>query len=193
MNQAPWRSPLSRALHRNRAAPQARYVQLATVRRDGSPANRTIVFRGFLNEQDDLQFVTDRRSDKFEQIRHQALGEVCWYFPKTREQFRLLGGLILITADTAGSLLYKVRQTLWQSLSDQARLQFAWPYPGQDRADVIAFQPVTPHPSDPLPDFCVLLLTPTQVDHLELRGEPQNRWLYQLAQTGKWTQRAINP
>ena len=193
MHNTPWRSPLSQALHRNRALPNSRYVQLATVRPDGSPANRTIVFRSFLHEQDDLQFVTDRRSEKFEQICHQALGEVCWYFPKTREQFRILGGLTLISADAPEPPLQKVRQTLWRALSDQARQQFAWPHPGQDRAEAAAFQSIPLHPSEPLPDFCVLLLKATQVDHLELRGEPQNRWLYQLDQTAKWTQRAINP
>ena len=96
MSLAPWRSPLSRALHRNRSLPNARYVQLATVRPDGSPANRTIVFRGFVEEPfcnstplyDTLQFVTDRRSEKVIEIEHQVLGEVCWYFPNTREQFR---------------------------------------------------------------------------------------------------------
>lgn len=190
---APWRSPLFRALHRNRALPNSRYVQLATVRPDGTPANRTLVFRGFLNEQNHLQFVTDRRSEKFEQIRHQALGEVCWYFPKTREQFRILGGLTLISVDTPDLLLQNVRHTLWQALSDNARLQFAWPHPGQDRVEAAAFQTASPSSSYPLPNFCVLLLKATQVDHLELRGEPQNRWLYQFDQTEMWTQKAINP
>ena len=193
MNIAPWRSPLARALHRNRALPNSHYVQLATVRPNGAPANRTLVFRGFLNKQDALQFVTDRRSEKFEQIHSQALGEVCWYFPKTREQFRLLGALTLISSDTPDPLLQTVRQTLWHSLSNNARLQFAWPHPGQDRAEVESFQPSPPNPIDPLPNFCVLLLKTIQVDHLELRGQPQNRWLYQLDQTEKWTQREINP
>jgi pyridoxamine 5'-phosphate oxidase len=47
MTLAPWRSALARALHRNRALVYARYFQLATVRADGRPANRTVVFRGF--------------------------------------------------------------------------------------------------------------------------------------------------
>jgi pyridoxamine 5'-phosphate oxidase len=190
---APWRSQLARALHRNRALPNARYVQLATVRPDGTPANRTIVFRGFLAEHDTLQFVTDRRSEKAEQIHHQALGELCWYFPKTREQFRIFGKLTLIVADTSELSLQTIRQTLWQSLSDSARLQFAWPHPKQDRADAPAFQAETPDNRAPLPNFCALLLNATQVDHLELRGEPQNRWLYHLNAASQWTQRAVNP
>lgn len=209
MTLAPWRSPLSRALHRNRALPNARYVQLATVRPDGAPANRTIVFRGFVSEsfwqntgpqpnhlQDTLQFVTDRRSAKADEIEHQAVGAVCWYFPKTREQFRLQGALTLITEDTVNGSdapLQEVRSHLWQALSDNARIQFAWPHPGQDRAESTAFQPDTPDGSRPLPNFCGLLLHPSAVDHLELRGEPQNRWHYELDENAVWQQRAVNP
>lgn len=205
---ATWRSPLSRALHRNRSLPNARYVQLATVRPDGSPANRTIVFRGFVggpfcrnvdpqnNLADTLQFVTDRRSEKAIEIKHQALGEVCWYFPKTREQFRLRGRLTLITEDmldVPNMPFQAVRSHLWQSLSDNARIQFAWPHPGQNRADTGAFHPDPPDEKQPLPHFCALLLHPSAVDHLELRGEPQNRWQYGLDEHLKWEKRAVNP
>jgi hypothetical protein len=31
------------------------------------------------------------------------------------------------------------------------------------------------------------------VDHLELRGEPQSRWLYQQADDGAWSTSAVNP
>ncbi|NES70384.1 MAG: pyridoxamine 5'-phosphate oxidase, partial [Okeania sp. SIO2D1] len=55
---APWRSPLSRALHRNRSLSYARYLQLATVTAEGQPKNRTIVFRGFLEETNHLKFIT---------------------------------------------------------------------------------------------------------------------------------------
>jgi pyridoxamine 5'-phosphate oxidase len=68
MNLAPWRLPLARALHRNRSIPASRYLQLATVRSDGRPANRTVVFRGFAPDTDWLQFVTDSRSQKVEQL-----------------------------------------------------------------------------------------------------------------------------
>ena len=204
MTLAPWRSLLSRALHRNRSLPNARFVQLATVRPDGSPANRTIVFRGFVGDQfcqngilhDTLQFVTDRRSEKAIEIEHQALGEVCWYFPKTREQFRLRGTLTLITEDTITTSdrpWQKVRSHLWQELSDNARIQFAWPHPGQSRAETDAFQIEPPDKTQPLPHFCALLLHPNVVDHLELRGEPQNRWHYERDKTSEWQQKAVNP
>ncbi|HEY9620726.1 MAG TPA: Npun_F5749 family FMN-dependent PPOX-type flavoprotein, partial [Crinalium sp.] len=173
-----WRSPLSRALHRNRALVYARYVQLATVREDGRPANRTVVFRRFLDDSNQLVFVTDARSEKVGQIQQQSWGEVCWYFPKTREQFRLLGVLTLVTHDFPEPTLSKARHQLWHDLSDASRVQFAWPESGKPRAANELFHPAPPDPLTPLPNFCLLLLDPTQVDHLELRGEPQNRDRY---------------
>lgn len=194
MPPAPWRSPLARALHLNRSLIYARYVQLATVRKDGRPANRTVVFRGFLDLTDQLKFITDDRSQKLGQIATQPWAEVCWYFPKTREQFRLLGQLKAIPANHPDSDLDQARTRQWQDLSDAARLQFGWPAPRQPRAAAEAFQPSFPDPAQPLANFCLLLLDPVQVDHLELRGEPQNRSLYQYdPEQQQWLIEAVNP
>ncbi|MBD0361305.1 MAG: pyridoxamine 5'-phosphate oxidase family protein [Coleofasciculus sp. C3-bin4] len=194
MSLAPWRSLLSRALYKNRSLPYARYFQLATVRADGHPANRTVVFRGFLEDTNQLKIITDSRSQKADQIQHQAWGEACWYFPKTREQFRLAGQLTLIGADYPDQALKDARQSTWQDLSDSARLQFAWPYPGEARAENDgAFSPPPPDPKQPLPNFCLLLLEAVQVDHLELRGDPQNRWLYYQDSSYDWLKQAVNP
>lgn len=74
---APWREVLQRALKANEACRHSRYVQLATVRPDGRPANRTIVYRGQLEGDNDvLTFVTDSRSRKIEEIAHSPWGEV---------------------------------------------------------------------------------------------------------------------
>ncbi len=189
---APWRSPLSRALHRNRALPYARYFQLATVRKNGTPANRTVVFRGFSDE-GALQVVTDRRSEKVQQIDHYDQGEACWYFPKTREQFRIAGTLSIITADCGDPVMASARHHLWESLSDGGRSQFTWPHPGHARADDDAFQTETPPPDQPHSDFCLLLLAPIQVDHLELKGNPQDRHHYCLQDGLEWTVHPLNP
>ncbi len=193
MSLAPWRSVLVRALHRNRSLPYARYVQLATVRPDGKPANRTLVFRGFLDDTNQLKFFTDDRSEKPQQIEHSPWAEVCWYFPTTREQFRIAGKLSLIDRASSDEKLQKARQTAWQDMSDSARTQFAWAYPGQPRAAVETFSPPVPSETDPLVQFCLLLLEPTDVDHLELRGEPQNRHRYSLKTVDSWVIEDINP
>lgn len=191
---APWRSPLARALHRNRSLVYARYAQLATVRPDGRPANRTVVFRGFLEPTQQLKFITDDRSEKIGQILAQPWGELCWYFPNSREQFRLSGRLTLVQAGCDDPELTKARQIQWQDLSDAAREQFVWPNPGKPRAEADQFNAPSPDPVQPPPNFCLLLLDPTQVDHLELRGEPQNRCLYYYQPTtAEWTIESVNP
>lgn len=192
MSLASWRSPLSRALHRNRALVYARYLQLATVRADQRPANRTIVFRGFLDSSNQLQFVTDARSAKTDQIDHCAWGEACWYFPKTREQFRLFGALRLVGADDPDQALQKARNSMWQGLSDNARTQFVWAHPGKPQTNKDGFNVSAPDSMAPVPPFCLLLLDPHEVDHLELRGDPQNRWLHQY-DGSNWSVQAINP
>ena len=47
MSLALWRSPLARALHRNRSLAFARYLQLATVRATGRPATALWCFEAF--------------------------------------------------------------------------------------------------------------------------------------------------
>lgn len=192
MGLAPWRSPLARALHRNRSLVYARYLQLATVQPNGHPANRTVVFRGFLDDPDQLQFVTDARSEKAVHIDHQPWGEACWYLPNTREQFRLAGSLILVSDTHPDPVLQKARQRSWQELSDAARSQFTWPHPGKPRSDD-GFDAPLPDSIAPLSHFCLLLLHPYQVDHLELRGNPQNRYLYRLNEALEWSIETINP
>ena len=200
---APWRSPLSKALHKNRSQPFARYFQLATVRPNSTPANRTVVFRGFLQDTNSLMMISDRRSQKIAQIERNPSAEICWYFTKTREQFRLSGSLTLITADTANNNaaiaeLVNARQQVWRNISDNARLQFAWPDPKAPRnaEDKDAFNPPPPDDKTPLDTFCLLLLNPVSVDYLSLRGEPQTRILYRQVcdqLDNDWQTTTVNP
>ena len=192
---APWRSPLSSAIHRNRSKPFSRYFQLATVTPQGYPANRTVVFRGFLENGYDnaLKSITDSRSSKIQDIEYQPQAEICWYFTKTREQFRIAGNLQLITAGESDRQLQTARKTTWHDLSDSARSQFAWPHPAKPAAQKSAFDVQPPNPNIPLENFCLLLLIPHKIDHLQLRGEPQLRSLYNLKSDRTWTTESINP
>ena len=189
-----WRSLLARALHRNRAKYHSRYFQLATVSVEGLPKNRTVVFRGFLESTNKIQIITDSRSEKVDQICHQPWGEICWYFTKTKEQFRIAGDLLLVDANNSNLELIAARKAAWQKISDNARSQFTWPNPGELRTDDLSlFTPETPSVQEPVTNFCLLLLTPKKVDHLELRGEPHNRCLYNLQPNGDWKTEQINP
>ena len=191
---APWRSPLSRSLHRNRAQAFCRFLQLATVRENGAPANRTVVFRGFLEGCNQLMFISDRRSEKTAQIQQNPNVEACWYFTKTREQFRISGRLAVVTEETELPILAIARQQLWQKISDNARLQFAWPHPKESRSETANFSPSAPDAQTPLSTFCLLLLDPRSVDWLSLRGEPQNRKVYTRVDAAEgWKVADVNP
>lgn len=184
---APWRSPLARALHRNRAQPQSRYFQLATVTTNGRPANRTVVFRGFL-EPNRLQLFTDARSAKLTQLT--AGCELCWYFAKTREQFRIEGAIAAVTGADSGDL-QTARQQLWQRLSPAARQQLYWPQPGGVWEEA-AIASVAEDPDRPPENFVLLVISPIAVDHLQLAPDPQERWSYQLMETD-WQRQRLNP
>lgn len=197
---APWRSPLSSAIYRNRSKPYSRYFQLATINPAGYPANRTVVFRGFLDdEQNRLKMITDARSAKMQDIEYQPLAEICWYFTKTREQFRISGKLELVTVQSTNLDLQQARKITWHDLSDSARFpfgnapQFSWPNPVQPRSDQSAFEVELTDANNPHDNFCLLLLTPHKIDHLQLKGDPQQRFLYNLQEDQTWTTQAINP
>ncbi|ESA36605.1 pyridoxamine 5 -phosphate oxidase [Leptolyngbya sp. Heron Island J] len=188
MTIAPWRPALARALHRNRAQAYCRYLQLATVNESGKPSNRTVVFRGFVDEA--IQMVTDSRSEKVQHIQACPWTEICWYFTVTREQFRIAGRITLISAAHDPDA---VRLNAWQTMSANAHQQFYWPHPGEPRVSQAAFEPsATPSTAYPPDSFSVLLLTPERVEHLELRGHPQNRYLYQQTE-GEWQLQEVNP
>jgi hypothetical protein len=38
-----------------------------------------------------------------------------------------------------------------------------------------------------------MTLTATEVDHLELQGDPQHRWIYEADPRGRWSGREVNP
>jgi pyridoxamine 5'-phosphate oxidase len=197
MSLPPWRSIISGALHRNRSLPAARYLQLATVDYRGRPTNRTVVFRGWLDPESQLQFVTDGRSalrdvagtNKAAEIVNNPWAAVCWYFAKTREQFRIAGKLQLIDAQSPN--YQPERQAAWTQMSDAGKLQLYWPLPGAIRTEEdFGERELT---LEPAADFCLLLLSPVMVDHLELRGNPQSRSRYCLLDDQEWLIESINP
>lgn len=199
MSIAPWRSPLVRALHRNRAAADSHYLQLATLTPEGHPANRTVVFRGFYGDTDQLKIITDRRSEKIPHIQHHPWAELCWYFSKTREQFRIFGKIQIIDSEGKDPTFRSERQITWQHISDAARARFGSPAPKQavDKAgsskeeEISAVSPIAIDPTNPPANFCLLLLEPERVDHLEL-GDPHLRYLHEHT-AATWHSQPVNP
>jgi PPOX class probable FMN-dependent enzyme len=192
MSLAPWRSAIARSLHQNRSLPESRYFQLATLTPSGQPANRTVVFRGFRDDSNELQIVSDARSEKNAHLQQHPQAEICWYFAKSRDQFRISGVIKVIDADHTN--LASLRQSLWEQLSDSARLLFLWPHPKAKRTQgEEAFTQLDPSSQQPPETFTVLLFSPQQVDYLTLKGNPQNRYLYTLDEAENWSMTEVNP
>jgi pyridoxamine 5'-phosphate oxidase len=165
------------------------------VDRNLRPQNRSMVFRGWLEPNSHLKFVTDIRSTKAINLLADASpwAEACWYFPQTREQFRLSGKLELVTAKCLVTSYCKARQEVWQQLSDAGRIQFDWGTPGADRTeDPQVFNPPQPDRNQPSVNFCLLLLDIRSIRHLELHGDPQQCYAYELL-ADAWQVRSINP
>ncbi len=180
-----WRDALHDALRRNRGDAHHRYFQLATVDEAGWPANRTVVFRGFSDDDQRLQVATDARSAKVAQLAAASRGEICWYFTRSREQFRIRGSIELHGTAGPGSAACS---SLWNSMSEAARTQFFWPAPGAPLAETEAIAESNLPPSS----FLLLELAPERVDHLQLRPDPQRRQVSALQQ-GTWHAQAVNP
>jgi pyridoxamine 5'-phosphate oxidase len=193
MSDSLWRPSLVLALYQNRHAPDSRFVQFATVRADGRPANRTVVFRGFCNETPQLTFTADARSPKVEELCHCPWAQVCWYFPVTHEQFRIGGPITVVKDDARDRAYLDARLRAWRELAESVRVSFTWPAPGARRVEGQRFPTQHPDPLDPLPHFCLLILDPQEVDHLEINGNPQNRWEFQRGDHGVWSGMEVNP
>jgi PPOX class probable FMN-dependent enzyme len=199
-----WRALIQGSLHRHRTDPGARYVQLATVDPSGYPRNRTVVFRGFLDNSDLLQFAVDSRSEKLAHIQANPQAQVCWYFGKTREQFRIAGSLIPILdpqgiqGDVGEQEEHhrRDRERLWSQMSERGRLLWYWPAPKGSQAEPSAYITQLPAEAvDPPANFVLLLLDPVEVDHLQLKGDltyPQLRQVFSRMGS-QWQHRSVNP
>lgn len=182
-----WRNRLEAALAAHAHLPQACFVQVATVRLDGRPANRTLTFRFFLDD-DRLLFTADRRTEKMAQLAANPWTEACWYFPESRVQFRLLGKLRQENADNDALRLAQART--WRERTGLSRQSFGWPASGAPRAPAGAFE--TREPAEPPDSFCMLALDPEQVDVLDLAQQPHDRRIHYL-KNGAWSEARINP
>mmetsp|Transcript_795 Transcript_795/g.2048 ORF Transcript_795/g.2048 Transcript_795/m.2048 type:complete len:112 (+) Transcript_795:306-641(+) len=111
--------------------------------------------------------------------------------------------MTVVKVDDQDSHLLQARETAWKRMSDGARSQFAWPHPGLERGSddsLFSPDPVTQE-SAPLEDFCLLVLDPAEVDHLNLKsnerylykpGGPENREEKDEA-SASWSRLRVNP
>jgi hypothetical protein len=146
------------------------YLQLATVDRNGLPRNRTLVFRGF-GPDSEILLLTDRRSAKHGELQALPRAELAWYFPATREQFRLTVAVALHGSETAAPWC-GVRQHFWEARG------------AQGQSDWLEAVPAAPLPQ-PVDAFILMACEVEAADHLSLRPTPQEHWFHRL-NGGEW-------
>ncbi|CAM6012336.1 unnamed protein product [Sphagnum balticum] len=192
-----WREILQSALQSHKHLKHTQHLQLATVRADGRPANRTLVFRGFVDGTDKVQFTTDFRSQKVEDMKHCPFGEVCYYFSESWEQFRINGILELISSTESDSLKKALREKAWFDSSLRSRASFGSPYPGHPKTSEILL-PKLDSSQGPLDNFCVLTLDPKEVDYYD--AKKGHRIIFKLLAkqsdddaNSVWSQQEVNP
>lgn len=197
---AEWRNKLDSSLDKNKDLPYSKYFQLATVTSDGLPSNRTVVLRNFL-EETKLTFVTDLRTKKVEDVvENNSKGAICWYFPESREQYRLTGQLIVVTPDFADPDLLEARKEAWGALSPGMKAWHSQPPPGHPAGEgqgTAAEAAAPSHPTEaikspvPHPNFALVVLDPQTVDYVDLFSN--SRRLYTRDPEGGWASQALNP
>lgn len=146
--------------------------------------------------------VTDLRSNKVEEIRNNSAGEFAWYFPGSREQFRIAGELKVVAHDSSD--MQKERKAAWKNMSPNGRAQFAWPVPGFPRLDEEdgekpgAFdvpEDVISNDDAVLENFCLVVMNVDEVDHLSLRSNRRYHHVKDVKVGGEveWVTTEVNP
>ncbi|HEY0845116.1 MAG TPA: pyridoxamine 5'-phosphate oxidase family protein [Noviherbaspirillum sp.] len=182
-----WRVDLDAQLSLHAHEPVSRFVQVATIRRDGRPANRTMTFRLFLSGHR-LLFTADAHTEKIAELEKCPWAEICWYFPEARWQARILGTMHV--AHSEDEELEQARRLTWHERTEESRQSFTWPRAGEPLSPLPAFR--HPTPMRPPENFSLLVLTPDRVETLDLSCHPHVRELH-TCQNGDWTSGRINP
>ena len=86
----PWLFLINAAQRKELKSISSRWVQLATIGIDNTPRVRTVVFRGW-SRYYEMEILTDKRSQKFNELDLNNNVEICWLFSKAKCQFRLRG------------------------------------------------------------------------------------------------------
>ena len=186
MSLPPWRSLLRGARQREGRSPGATWLQLATTAEDGTPRVRTLVFRGW-SSRGELELLTDVRSEKSSQLLSQQRVELCWLFRKAKEQFRLRGTVLLVTAEQEPEALLDH----WQRLSSSGRMVWAWPSPG-DPFDAQGPWPQQVADDEPISSHLLIMrVVLERVEQLDLKPHPHLRRSWELRDG--WCEQRLNP
>ena len=174
----PWRKVLKATQIKEGKHSSKNWIQIATVNRENKPRLRTVVFRGWEND-NSLIIYSDKRSQKISDIKSNNNVEILWFFFKTKSQFRLKGNAYLIEEITQ----------YWNKLATNAKSTWFWPKPGESLEE---FSNVQISDNSKMPDnFTVLRIDIKSVDLLRLEKPIHKRYLWDI--NHNWNCIEINP
>ncbi|KAK7381978.1 hypothetical protein VNO80_00577 [Phaseolus coccineus] len=196
MGSVAWKQLLLNALESNAHLKHSSFMQLATIGTNGKPSNRTVVFRGFQDNTDNIQINTDARTRKIEELKLCSSAEICWYFTDSWEQFRINGNVDIIDGSNPDPLKLQQRENSWFASSLRSRSQYLCPNPGLPCLHEQAPPDISLDPSTgPIDAFCLLILEPNQVDYLNLKSNQRLTFKSSVSAAAKnsWTVERVNP
>ncbi|KAG8150091.1 pyridoxamine 5'-phosphate oxidase family protein [Burkholderia catarinensis] len=157
-------------------------LQAATLGVDGAPKVRTIVLRQVSRADRVLSFHTDARSEKVAELRRD---------PRIALVANDLDALVQIRAEGVAAICddEAQRRAIWQSSRPHTLLLYRAPLPpgtpveSPEDAHVAASQGAQPA-GDGYENFCLLHVTVTRIDWLELARAGHRRAVFELHESG---------
>ena len=178
----PWLQQISSYQKKESKFSSSRYVQLSTIGIDSYPRVRTVVFRGW-SDSYKMKIFSDKRSLKIKEINKNKNVEICWYFQKSRCQFRLRG---IATKDFGNDYFNS-----WNNLNDEAKSTWGGATPGNKYISDKNIGRSENHNSGLIDNFILLKIEIIHVDKL-LLSKPNHfrvRWVL----NNQWYEERINP
>ncbi len=178
----PWLTQLRSVQRKESKLDSSRWLQLATIGIDNNPRVRTVVFRGW-SKSYEMEIYTDKRSQKYHELNLNNNVEICWLFSRSKCQFRFRG--------TSTIELDKYNLIHWEKLSEQSRLMWSWPTPGNqfnlEKTNDFSVKSIKELSNN----FTVLKIKINHVDQLLLRKpvHTRRRWI----RANDWKEESINP
>ncbi|KAJ3056331.1 hypothetical protein HK097_007309 [Rhizophlyctis rosea] len=154
----PWNPLLTNAVKKNYDSSKNEpvYLQIASVRSNGTPKIQQIVFQDFLEPDPRVLIFSaaTRNAELMGVIKSSQTHEIFWQMPKTRETFTLTGRIYIVATPSLshrfGSPPRRItlanpdsnsdefweseRLRQWRRLAPTYRASFTWPQPGEPKA-----------------------------------------------------------
>ena len=166
-----WRQKLKASQSKEGRSVSSRWIQIANVSQNKQPRVRTVVFRGWLDNNTMLIY-TDKRSEKFNDLEINNNIEILWVFSKSKSQYRFKGNAFRLNDD----------ENYWNNLSEKSRIVWFWPCPGKKIDKQNSFK--IPNTKIKPNNFAVLKLIINEVDLLKLENPVHKR--YNWKKINKW-------